>query len=188
MFTANNSLSEEESKAVVVSKKHNTEVNKRKVFQAFDIMKNGDVKSIDDRSNHLFNIILKLKEKGEESKNSRIMSYQQDANDRINKLTLQLIDMRTELEKTKKKNRELDAQVNTLKRAKVELETQVAGMQKEKSELVLVKQKVVNDKSNKLDLEQLNNDVDKYQEEIKNLKLSIKDKECLVSLIGKGLR
>jgi hypothetical protein len=90
------------NKAVVVYKAPKPELKRSKILESFNVLTKGR-SSDEDRNNGLFNIILKLKEKGDEMKSSNLLSYLPTANERINKLTLQLVSKQTEIEKSKQK-------------------------------------------------------------------------------------
>jgi hypothetical protein len=161
-------VQKEESKAVVIHKPGN-EISKKKLANSFDVLRRNG-KNEDVRINGLFNIILKLKEKGNELKNNHIMSYQHNANERINKLTLQLVSKQNEMDKLKKKQKETENQVNELKKLKKEWDLEK-------------KSKVVKD--NVLDLElieTLKNDIVNKDVQIKDWENKNMDAEVVASL------
>ena len=113
---------------VLVKKKTSDEIAKKKVLESLNVLsrRKGDNES--ERSNNLFNIIVKLKEKGDEMRRGNLMTFQNTANERINELTLKLVSKQNENIKLLKKQKDLETQVVDLKKKKVILETKLKDM------------------------------------------------------------
>ena len=105
----------DDSNAVVIVKKKKAADSSRKFAQSFNLLRKSD-NSESVRNNLLFNVIVKLKEKGDEMKQERFLSYTHTANERINDLTLKLVSKQSESERLKKKIKDLELQVSNAKK------------------------------------------------------------------------
>ena len=155
-----NEIKADECLAVV--KKGSSSFSRKKMTQSFSIL-NKDKKMSVGRDDLLFNVILKLKEKGEQMKDQMLMSYCPSANDRISKLTLQLINGQKEIEKLKSKNKDLENQVNDLKKSKSEWEREKKELLKKESE---VSDADARNLKNSGDMENLRAEVESRDQEI----------------------
>ena len=120
------------------------------------------------------------------------MSYQPTANERINKLTLQLVQRKSENDKIGKKNKDLEKQVTDLKKTKTELQEQINTLKKERADIMHEKQLLeeknrdliaTGGSNNNLDLEMaLQNEVKECKDKITELNSSLNDKKCYLAL------
>ena len=104
------------SQAVVKRKSDN---GGKKMIQAFDVLKMH--KNWDARSSSLYGIILKLKERGLEMKEEYSKLNPPLVSERLNSLSLKLVQKQNELDTTKKQNKDLEGKLKDLKKEKLQL-------------------------------------------------------------------
>ena len=150
----------------VVNRKTNSSDNGKKLIQAFDVMKMH--KNFDERTGNLFGIILKLKDKGLKMREEYSVTDNPLFGERLNSLSLKLVQKEKEVASVKKQNKDLEASLKEVKREKVQHDKDL----KEKEKESVKKDEVITDLKNQLEMRQLekHNGVDgsaavtKYQE------------------------
>ena len=86
-----NCLKGSESNAVVLIPKGTRKTNTKKVMESFSILRKMEYNE-SERNNFLWDMIMKLKVKGDELKSRELLTYYPSANAKLNDLTLQLVE------------------------------------------------------------------------------------------------
>ena len=91
----------------VIPKKSQCGTSTKKVMDSFNVL-NQMENNESDRNKFLWNLIMKLKVKGDELKSQQLLTYYPCVNSKINDFTLQLVDKQKDNDKLKKKLKELE--------------------------------------------------------------------------------
>ena len=110
----------EEVTQIVVRKPTSYENDKKKLLQALGVLQKN--MSTEETIRNLFSIMIKLKDKNSELKSIGSCTYQPTLHEKVNDMTVQLVEKQKELEASKKACKDLEIQVKDLKKLNCEKE------------------------------------------------------------------